>query len=160
MSQACTYLLGLAFLFWSCGARIRTKIPESTTRESTKDDLSEFHDRSWQVLSRGPSGDRIARSCRHMGPDLTVKTRGEDRIANCYSRSLFWAPGALSIHDCMPENKQKQPQNRKTISETLSLPVAKILSPVARQAPTKLMINYAPARNYCKINSENIISCN
>ena len=33
--------------------------------------------RSWQVLLRGPSGDRIARSCRHTGPDLTVKTRGE-----------------------------------------------------------------------------------
>ena len=30
-----------------------------------------------KVLSRGPSGDRIARSCRHTGPDLTVKTRGE-----------------------------------------------------------------------------------
>ena len=34
----------------------------------------QFH--SWQVLSRGPSGDRIARSCRHTGPDLTVKTEG------------------------------------------------------------------------------------
>ena len=38
---------------------------------------------------------------------------------------------------CTPEIKQKQPQDRKTIFETLSLPVAKILSPVARQAPTK-----------------------
>ena len=37
----------------------------------------------------------------------------------------------------MPEVKQKQPQDRKTVFETLSLPVAKILSPVARQAPTK-----------------------
>ena len=36
-----------------------------------------------------------------------------------------------------PEIKQKQPQDRKTIFETLSLPVTKILSPVARQAPTK-----------------------
>ena len=60
-----------------------------------------------------------------------------DRIANCYCRSMFWASGALSIHDCMPEIKQKQPQDRKTIFEILSLPVAKILSPVARQAPTK-----------------------
>ena len=33
--------------------------------------------RSWQVLSRGLSGDRITRSCLHTGPDLTVKTRGE-----------------------------------------------------------------------------------
>ena len=38
-----------------------------------------------------------------------------------------------------PEIKQKQPQDRKTSFETLSLPVAKILSPVARQAPTKCM---------------------
>ena len=37
----------------------------------------------------------------------------------------------------MAEVKQKQPQDRKTIFETLSLPVAKILLPVARQAPTK-----------------------
>ena len=36
-----------------------------------------------------------------------------------------------------PVIKQKQPQNRKTIVGTLSFPVAKILSPVARQAPTK-----------------------
>ena len=36
-----------------------------------------------------------------------------------------------------PEIKQKQPQDRKTIFETLSVPVAKILSPVARKAPTK-----------------------
>ena len=36
-----------------------------------------------------------------------------------------------------PEIKQKQPRDRKTSFETLSLPVAKILSPVARQAPTK-----------------------
>ena len=35
------------------------------------------------------------------------------------------------------EIKQKQPQDRETDFETLSLPVAKILSPVARQAPTK-----------------------
>ena len=36
-----------------------------------------------------------------------------------------------------PEIEQKQPHDRNTISETLSRPVAKILSPVARQAPTK-----------------------
>ena len=34
----------------------------------------------------------------------------------------------------MPEIKPKHPQDRKTVFETLSLPVAKILSPVARQA--------------------------
>ena len=37
----------------------------------------------------------------------------------------------------MPEIKQEQPQDRKTIFEILSLPVAKIQSPVARQTPTK-----------------------
>ena len=42
-----------------------------------------------------------------------------------------------------PEIKQKQPQDRKTLFETLSLPVAKILSPVARQVPTKYLCNVA-----------------
>ena len=37
--------------------------------------------RSWKVLSREPSGDRIARSCRHTAPDLTVNTEVKDRIA-------------------------------------------------------------------------------
>ena len=37
--------------------------------------------RSWQVLSRGPSGDRIARSCRHTGPNLTIRIGVKDRIA-------------------------------------------------------------------------------
>ena len=101
-------------------------------------DLS-LETRSWQVLSQGPSGERVARFCRHTGPDLTIKTGGErhDRktavVAICFGRL-----GPFSIHDCMPEITQKQPQDRKTIFETLSLPVAKILSLVARQAPTKL----------------------
>ena len=38
-----------------------------------------------------------------------------------------------------PEIKQKHPQDRKSIFETLSLPVAKILPHVPRQAPTKSM---------------------
>ena len=54
---------------------------------------------------------------------------------------MFWGllgPFFQTMIVC-PEIKQKQPQDRKTIFETLSLPVAKmILSPVARQAPTKL----------------------
>ena len=33
--------------------------------------------RSWKVLSQEPSGDGIARSCRHTAPDLTAKTGGE-----------------------------------------------------------------------------------
>ena len=45
-----------------------------------------------------------------------------------------------------PEVKQKQPPDRKTIFdsnfETLSLPVAKILSPLARQAPTKSLCKF------------------
>ena len=36
---------------------------------------------SWNVLSGEPSGDRIARSCCHTVPDLTVKTEVKDRIA-------------------------------------------------------------------------------
>ena len=35
--------------------------------------------------------------------------------------------------------KQKEPQDHKTIFETLPLPVAKMLSPVAKQAPTKVV---------------------
>ena len=63
--------------------------------------------RSGQVLSWGLIGDRIARQ--------SVK----DRIANCYCRNMCWASRAPSIHDCMPKIKQKQPQDRKTIFETL-----------------------------------------
>ena len=37
--------------------------------------------RRWQVLSRGSSGDRIAGSRRHTGPDLTVRIGVKDRIA-------------------------------------------------------------------------------
>ena len=40
-------------------------------------------DGSWNVLSREPSGDRIARSCLHTAPDLTIKTEVQDRIAKC-----------------------------------------------------------------------------
>ena len=39
-----------------------------------------------------------------------------------------------------PEIKQKQPRDPKTSFETLSVPDAKILSPVARQAPTKCLV--------------------
>ena len=38
-------------------------------------------DRRWNVLSREPSGDRIARSCRHTASDLTLKAEMKDRIA-------------------------------------------------------------------------------
>ena len=113
--------------------------------------------RSWQVLSRGPSGDRIARSCRHTGPDLTVKTRGrkigsqDDVVAIC-----FGFLGPLQTVIVRSEIKQKQLQDRKPVFETLSLPVAKILSPVARQAPTKARIvfpKFVPrsVRNICHI---------
>ena len=91
---------------------------------------------SWQVLSQGPSGDRIARSCRHTGPDLTVRwDRKTAIIAICF-RLL----GPFQTMIACPEIKQKQPQDRKTVFETLSLPVAKILSPVARQAPTNILL--------------------
>ena len=39
-----------------------------------------------------------------------------------------------------PEIKREQPQDRKTILETLSPPVAKILSPVERQEPAKELL--------------------
>ena len=58
---------------------------------------------------------------------------------NCYYRNMSWASGALSAMIVCPDIKQKQPQDRKTIFETLVLPVAKILSPVARQAPLRLV---------------------
>ena len=44
--------------------------------------------RSWNVLSWKPSGDRIARSCRHTAPDLTLKKEVKDRIAG--SQNTFW----------------------------------------------------------------------
>ena len=89
------------------------------------------------MLSRGPSGNRIARSCRHTGPDLTIETRGERQDRKLLLSQYVLGSGALSIHDCMPAIKQKQPQDRKAAFEALPLPVAKILSPVARQAPAK-----------------------
>ena len=61
-----------------------------------------FHPRSWQVLSRGPSGDRIARSCRHMGPDLTVRIGVKDRIAKLLLSQYVLGFWALSNCDCMP----------------------------------------------------------
>ena len=64
--------------------------------------------RSWQALSRGPSGDRIARSCRHMDPDLTLRIGVKDRIAICFG---LLEPFQTMI-EC-PEIKQKQPQDRK-----------------------------------------------
>ena len=51
--------------------------------------------RSWQVLSRGPSGDRIARSCHHTGPDLTIRIGVKDRIAKLLLSQYvlgFWGP--------------------------------------------------------------------
>ena len=41
--------------------------------------------RSWNVLLREPSGDRIASSCRHTVPGLTVKT--EPIIAICFPKN-------------------------------------------------------------------------
>ena len=56
---------------------------------------------------------------------------------------MLWASGAFSNNDCI---KQKQPRDRKTLFETLSLPVTKILSPIARQAPTE--IKFAHSKLY------------
>ena len=57
---------------------------------------------------------------------------------NCCYRNMFGHLGRFETMIVCPEIKQKQPQDRKTIFETLSLLVAKILLPVARQAQTKL----------------------
>ena len=56
----------------------------------------------------------------------------------------FGLLGPFQTMSVCTEIKQKQPQDRKTIFETLSLPVAKILSPVARQAPTKCGVPSGP----------------
>ena len=61
----------------------------------------------------------------------------KDRIAKLIVATGFGLLGPSQTMIACPDIKQKQPQNRKTLFETLSLPVAKILSPVARQAPTK-----------------------
>ena len=52
-----------------------------------------YNVRSWNMLSREPSGDRIASSCRHTAPDLTVKTEVKDRmVKNSLSQFVlgFW----------------------------------------------------------------------
>ena len=51
----------------------------------------------------------------------------------------FGLLGPFQTKIVYPQTKQEQPQDRKTIFETLSLPVAKIRSPVAIQAPTNGM---------------------
>ena len=56
---------------------------------------------------------------------------------------MFRASGPPSSHDCMPWN-QTQAQDHKTHFETVLLPVAKILSPVARQVPTKPLWGHRP----------------
>ena len=45
---------------------------------------------SWQVLSRAPSGDWIARFCRHTGPDLTVKIGVQNRNAKLLLSQYVW----------------------------------------------------------------------
>ena len=58
--------------------------------------------RSRQVLSRGPPEERIPRSSRHTGPDLTVRIAVKDRIAKLLLSQYVWASGAFSNHDGMP----------------------------------------------------------
>ena len=109
------------------------KMSDTSTKKLTIKDI-----RSWQVLTRGPSRDRIARSYRRTGPDLTVRMGVKDRIARLLLLQYvlgIWGPFKPWL--CALKSSKKQPQDRKAIFETLSLPVAKILSPVAKQAPTK-----------------------
>ena len=91
-------------------------------------------------------GGVVGRCCRgallETGSQDPVATRAPDRgwkigsptaiVAIC-----FGLPGPFQTMIVCPEIKQKQPQDRKTLFEILSLPVTKILLPVARQAPTK-----------------------
>ena len=60
------------------------------------------------------------------------KNRGERYDRNCYYRTAigFGFLGPFQAMIVCLEIKQKQPQDCKTIFETLSLPVAKIRSPV------------------------------
>ena len=100
-----------------------------------------LHARSWQMLSRGPFGDRIARSSPHKGPDLTIRVGVEDRIAKLLLPQYvlgFWGPFKPRLYAL--KSSKRQPKHRKTDFKTVSLHVAKILSPVARQAPTKRML--------------------
>ena len=58
----------------------------------------------WQVLSRGPYGDRIARACRHTGPDLTIRIGVTDGIAKLLSSQYLRGPSwglFLSWNSCV-----------------------------------------------------------
>ena len=94
---------------------------------------------SWNVLLREPSGDRLARPCRHTGPDVTIKTGMKERIAKTHSIAICAEhfKGHFQTTIACPEIKQKQAQDRKTHIETLFLPFAEILSHVARLCHTK-----------------------
>ena len=64
----------------------------------------------------------------------------KDRIAKPAIIAIcFGLLGPFQTMILCREIKQNQPQDCKTIFETLSLPVTKILSSVARQAPTKFL---------------------
>ena len=134
------------FLSWKVLVVVPCRSPsqaEKSQEDKKRTNQEHSRKRSWKVLSWEPSGDRIARSCRHTAPDLTIKTEVTDRIAKkwlsqyVFGRSMFSVSGALSNHDWMSWNQAKQAQDRKTHFETLSLAVAEILSPVARQASTE-----------------------
>ena len=82
----------------------RSRNSSGRTRSISTKEESELHaqNRSWQMLSRGPVGDRIARSCRHTGPDLTIKTEVmKDRIAKLLLSQYvlgFWGPFKPWLH--------------------------------------------------------------
>ena len=77
----------------------------------------------------------VGACCRHTVPDLTVKTEVKDRTAKCLLSQCVLGFWSLSNHDCMPWNQGKTSTRSQTDLETVSLPVAKILSPVARLSP-------------------------
>ena len=66
----------------TCPARRDSKRFFDGSYKNKQRTLAKTKERSWNVLLREPSGDKIARSFRHTVPDLTVKTEVKDRIAN------------------------------------------------------------------------------
>ena len=72
-------------------------------------------DLSWNMLLREPSGDRIARSCRHAVPDLTAKIEEKDTIAKIVlSQYVFGLLGPFQTMIVCREAKHGQAQDRKT----------------------------------------------
>ena len=100
------------------------------------------HVRSWKVLSREPSGHKIARSFCHTAQALTIKTGGGrwDRKSLLFAIRVWRLGPFQTIVELKSSKNKHKAQNRKTHFETGSLLVAEILSPVTRQATKSMRI--------------------